>query len=68
MHVGIITQVILRHPFHHLQRALRGSPVIQVNQRLTIYFLLKYREIFPYPIDIKHSLFLTMHHAIVTLG
>ena len=48
MHIGIDRIVLVRNGIYHLTGFLCGRTVIKVNQRLTIYFTRKYREISSY--------------------
>ena len=48
MHIGIDRIVLVRNGIYHLTGFLCGRTVIKINQRLTIYFTRKYREISSY--------------------
>src|ERR1051326_4211313 len=51
--VGIVVTIVIFNRIDHRQRLLRGSGVIQVNQRFAVHFLVQYRKLPAYLLNVK---------------
>ena len=56
VHIGIHTIVLVHHGIHHHAWLLCGGPIVQIHQRLAIYFASQDGEIFSYLIYIVHHI------------
>ena len=57
MHIGIDIQILVPHGVEHAQGLLRGGRIVEIDQRLAIYFPLQNGKIGPYFLNVVHILF-----------
>ena len=68
MHIGIHIEILNAHGIEHAERFLGGGGIIEINQRFVIYRSRQYREILPYLLYIKHTLFNVLFTQLTSLA
>ena len=63
MHIRVVVLVVLAQGVDHGARLLRCGGVIEINQRMSMDFLIENREVFPHCLPIDRSLGTLMHTA-----